>query len=1377
MRKVVKKISFICLFSLMLILFIGLLERNILKIEITPVTEKSLERKKLANPKVAYDSTNTFFLTVDEYDKELKNKYQDDKVFTPEYELLLLQRTFVNNVSYSTLQNFINLSSENAETIKWLMSDLNVLREYVTGGEPIGSYDKSLKVLNQLYHTYQDDLKDSAISVSGKMQKDIYLKMMISLSLTHSTNIGLWIGGSSGTVNGPNDGNPVTRYASYKDLYINHLLDNEIFENLSVEEMRWVMNNDIDEEEIKWLNYYSKLEKNGSRNPYHYTFYQYGYNYWLDNYYDLKEYNTWNLKYNLSKYQITYKKGYPKLWIAFEQGAMSEGLSRMGSNLNSVYGIPSTIINQPNHTAYLVYDKTSDGEGKWSLGNSSASWLNSEKKERMLNGWGSSNWSSRYQTSYVLLSQAALNDLENYKKAEELVSLARIYSDDFLMSEKLCREALKIQPINLDAWHQLIQIYTASNRTEKEFYSLAVEISDNLTYYPLPMLDLLKTIEKKFTTPSYSINSILLEKYTLEKAAKVTSKNTLQYHDTQIIAKGLLEQQDFSIATFSFNGKEANTILFSADNSSEVSWEYSLDGGRTWKKANSSKHKLTDDEIKLIGSDKDIKLHIVGTDYFDRNIYTIDIQDSTFPSNLYGNDLENRIIGVNGILEWRYSSEQTWTSYATKEPDLDGEKSVVVRVGAHSTYLPSKESKTFVFTEDRNPETKKYVPISRLSISDFSNQSLENNGLATMAIDGNLNTGWITDGNELDKNRYIVIKLDRPIYLSSLQYVPMNSNANGIVKEAVISVSMDNKNWIKVASTSNWDSTMNTKVIDLKESTAALYVKFETSHSQNLNGGFSNYTVAAMINLFEDATKRDIPIASIEYDITDRTSSNVVAKLVNPSTNITILNNDGKDTYVFKDNGEFTFHFVDSKGVEGSVTAKVNWIDKTIPSFSLSYDITGKTNQNVIATVNLSKGVKVINNGGKNSYTFTKNGEFKFVFMDEIGNKGTAVARVNWIDKESPKATITYDIQKATNKSVVATIQLEDGAFITNNNGENTYTFDGNGTFEFQFEDELGNKGAATARVSWIDKENPVGSISYSTVDPTNQDVTVKLTDLSENVTILNNAGEDTYTFQENGEFTFEFVDAAGNKGTATASVDWIDREILISEVTYDITVVTNQNVVATMDFEEGTKILNNNGSPTYTFSKNGRFIFEFVTKEGKKGKATARVDWIDTDTPIAEIVYDNQEQTEGNVVATLANVSENIVILNNNGKDTYTFTSNGEFIFEFIDEAGNEGKAIARVNWLKDSVPKTDIEKPFQEIEKSKINQKEIIASVIDSSDKEEIVDIPNQVQSNIKEADVKPTKGKDKRLLLLAISLTLLLIAIVYISGKITHDKKSIF
>jgi len=53
---------------------------------------------------------------------------------------------------------------------------------------------------------------------------------------------------------------------------------------------------------------------------------------------------------------------------------------------------------------------------------------------------------------------------------------------------------------------------------------------------------------------------------------------------------------------------------------------------------------------------------------------------------------------------------------------------------------------------------------------------------------------------------------------------------------------------------------------------------------------------------------------------------------------------------------------------------------------------------------------------------------------------------------------------------------------ITNNSGTNVYTFTGNGTFIFTFQDASGNTGEATATVTRIDKIKPIVTVSGADV-------------------------------------------------------------------------------------------------------------------------------------------------------------------------------------------------------------------------------------------------------------------------------------------------------
>lgn len=93
--------------------------------------------------------------------------------------------------------------------------------------------------------------------------------------------------------------------------------------------------------------------------------------------------------------------------------------------------------------------------------------------------------------------------------------------------------------------------------------------------------------------------------------------------------------------------------------------------------------------------------------------------------------------------------------------------------------------------------------------------------------------------------------------------------------------------------------------------------------------------------------------------------------------------------------------------------------DSTIPTATVSYDITNLTNKSIVATLVPSENIIVTNNSGLKNYTFEENGSFTFEFKDLAGNVGSAVASVNYIDKEKPVIAITNPIEGNILKDVV----------------------------------------------------------------------------------------------------------------------------------------------------------------------------------------------------------------------------------------------------------------------------------------------------------------------------------------------------------------------
>lgn len=159
------------------------------------------------------------------------------------------------------------------------------------------------------------------------------------------------------------------------------------------------------------------------------------------------------------------------------------------------------------------------------------------------------------------------------------------------------------------------------------------------------------------------------------------------------------------------------------------------------------------------------------------------------------NDLENQLIGNPTGLEWKYTEEDTWASYTEEQPDLSGDKTLIVRAAATGIYQADTKTTTYQFTKDGTDAVQKYISIKHLSIEKASSEQSNKGDYVQNAIDGNINTLWHTvyDGSDQKKS------------------------------------------------------------ITLQESVKIQYVKFVTTK----NWGNGNYASAAMINLYEDETKKE----------------------------------------------------------------------------------------------------------------------------------------------------------------------------------------------------------------------------------------------------------------------------------------------------------------------------------------------------------------------------------------------------------------------------------------------------------------------------------------------------------------------------------------
>ncbi|HMS91049.1 MAG TPA: hypothetical protein PKC87_02430 [Candidatus Absconditabacterales bacterium] len=212
--------------------------------------------------------------------------------------------------------------------------------------------------------------------------------------------------------------------------------------------------------------------------------------------------------------------------------------------------------------------------------------------------------------------------------------------------------------------------------------------------------------------------------------------------------------------------------------------------------------------------------------------------------------------------------------------------------------------------------------------------------------------------------------------------------------------------------------------------------------------------------------------------------------------------------------------------------------DISMPTAQVIYSTTGSTTGNVTAT--LTGRNKIITGVNTYAHVFTENGSFIFYFQDLSGNLGSVTATVNNIvDWSKPTAIIKYSTTGATNSDVIVTLTGRSETLT----GVNTYThtFTGNGNFTFTFSDLAGNTGSIIATVNNIDKTIPTANVLLSPLSGAyiSGNIVATLTGYSENLIITNNGGLNNYTFTGNGSFIFNFIDAAGNTGSTTATVTY----------------------------------------------------------------------------------------------------------------------------------------------------------------------------------------------------------------------------------------------
>jgi len=687
------------------------------------------------------------------------------------------------------------------------------------------------------------------------------------------------------------------------------------------------------------------------------------------------------------------------------------------------------------------------------------------------------------------------------------------------------------------------------------------------------------------------------------------------------------------------------------------------------------------------------------------------------------NDIKMQLT-IDGIdVQWEFFSSSKTVTFGVTE----GSHTILVKFKDKSGNVSTPYSTGFTYDITPPEINIAYVPDAATngsviatattldSIDGESSHTFTENGSFTfIAHDQAGNTSLKNaEVNLIDKTNPIISfysdEFDNKNHQSAKITLNCEDNANGIasVKYRILHFVKDN------TETGEWQDCTNGFEILLNGVLDGTYYIEATAKD-----GVGNETNILSGNIYIDVTK---PVATIKYSPQTRTANNVEAVITFNET-VTITNNIGSNTKLFTENGEFAFEFEDEAGNSSTETASVTWIDRdkpeariaitdenfnpvsqdkwvnndlfvTIapPAQSTIYNLTFN-GSSVTTGSSISSDVVVCEN---NTYLVSTYGVFKYVVHDTdtfLESDGEITVR---IDKNAPE--FVSEIRTTaywTNKDVVVTITASDDLSNVIYTNGNSYTFTKNGSHTFNFTDAADNKNSYTAEVSNIDKDVPKANISY-TVDGTsyngeftNKDITAKLDLVSLSpINITNNGGSDTYTFTSNGEFTFEFINEAGNSGSKKAVINKIDKLAPTSYVTYSETTWTNKDVVATLHVSDEWSGAENDGE-SYTFIANGEYQFTARDIAGNTAATTASAIRIDKTPPTLSYSLSPLGKTPFSVFATLT-ADESVTWLNNNGRPSMQFKSNGSFVFKAQDYAGNISEINVDVaNITKESTP-----------------------------------------------------------------------------------------
>lgn len=396
-------------------------------------------------------------------------------------------------------------------------------------------------------------------------------------------------------------------------------------------------------------------------------------------------------------------------------------------------------------------------------------------------------------------------------------------------------------------------------------------------------------------------------------------------------------------------------------------------------------------------------------------------------------------------------------------------------------------------------------------------------------------------------------------------------------------------------------------------------------------------------------------------------------------------------------------------------------------SVSIEYSTTETTKEGVVVTISANKEMQPINGWTLSEDKKYMQREFLantdgIVTITSIGGeKINQQITITNIDSSVANVNVEYSNSDLGAKEVTVSIisdrelQELEGWTLSEDKKVLSKTYYQNTTETVTIYDSLSNAIPVEIIVNNIINDSPECEVSYSTIEPTNGEVTVTITSNREmkeleGWTLSEDKMTLTKTYNQNVEENIELEDIYGNKTTAIININNIDKEKPILEISYNTQELTNEKVKVEIKSNEqlqkpdGWEISSDGKTISKYYFENEVSTLKVQDLAGNETEIEVKVENIDKEKPQAKVEY---EEKDGKVIVSIISNEELQEVegwtLSEDKKTlTKTYSENQKDVISVTDLAGNITEVSVSVTSFNEE------EKPGENNQNDQINGKE---------------------------------------------------------------------